>query len=117
MPGIREIGIKFSGTDIINEPIEVRPVCHYMMGGIHTNIDGATEMVGLWVAGEAACNNTHGANRLGANSTSECIVWGKITGELRRDMQLEKRLTPLIESRFLRRKSEYTMGCSTEEAP
>jgi succinate dehydrogenase / fumarate reductase flavoprotein subunit len=53
-----------------------------MMGGIHTNIDGATEMAGLWAAGEAACNSTHGANRLGANSTSECIVWGKITGEL-----------------------------------
>ncbi|MFL6506329.1 MAG: succinate dehydrogenase/fumarate reductase flavoprotein subunit [Nitrososphaeraceae archaeon] len=82
LAGIREIAIKFSGTDIIDEPIEVRPVCHYMMGGIHTNIDGATEMAGLWAAGEAACNSTHGANRLGANSTSECLVWGKITGEL-----------------------------------
>ena len=81
LAGIREIGIKFSGVDIISEPIEVRPVCHYMMGGIHANIDGATEMPGLWAAGEAACNSTHGANRLGANSTSECIVWGKITGE------------------------------------
>jgi succinate dehydrogenase / fumarate reductase, flavoprotein subunit len=80
--GIREIGIKFSGIDIVEEPIEVRPVCHYMMGGIHTNIDGATEMRGLWSAGEAACNSTHGANRLGANSTGECLVWGKITGEM-----------------------------------
>jgi succinate dehydrogenase / fumarate reductase flavoprotein subunit len=82
LAGIREIGIKFSGIDIIDEPIEVRPVCHYMMGGIHANIDGATELPGLWAAGEAACNSTHGANRLGANSTSECIVWGRITGEL-----------------------------------
>ncbi len=82
LAGIREIGIKFSGIDIIDEPIEVRPVCHYMMGGIHTNVDGATELPGLWAAGEAACNSTHGANRLGANSTSECIVWGRITGEL-----------------------------------
>ncbi|MGI0036659.1 MAG: FAD-binding protein, partial [Nitrososphaera sp.] len=82
LSGIREIGIKFSGIDIINEPIEVRPVCHYMMGGIHTNIDGATELQGLWAAGEAACNSAHGANRLGANSTSECIVWGRITGGL-----------------------------------
>jgi succinate dehydrogenase / fumarate reductase flavoprotein subunit len=81
LAGIREIGIKFSGVDIIDEPIEVRPVCHYMMGGIHTNVDGATELPGLWAAGEAACNSTHGANRLGANSTSECIVWGRITGE------------------------------------
>jgi succinate dehydrogenase / fumarate reductase flavoprotein subunit len=82
LAGIREIGIKFSGIDIIDEPIEVRPVCHYMMGGIHTNIEGASEMAGLWAAGEAACNSVHGANRLGANSTSECLVWGRITGEL-----------------------------------
>jgi len=60
----------------------VRPVCHYMMGGIHTNIEGATELKGVWAAGESACNSTHGSNRLGANSTSECILWGKVTGEL-----------------------------------
>jgi succinate dehydrogenase / fumarate reductase flavoprotein subunit len=82
LSGIREIGIKFSGVDIIDEPIEVRPVCHYMMGGIHSNLDGATELNGLWTAGEASCNSLHGANRLGANSTSECLVWGAITGEL-----------------------------------
>ena len=82
LAGIREIGIKFSGIDVIEEPIEIRPVCHYMMGGIHTNINGATEMTGLWAAGEAACNSLHGANRLGANSTSECLVWGRITGRL-----------------------------------
>jgi succinate dehydrogenase flavoprotein subunit len=81
LAGIREIGIKFSGVDVIDEPIEIRPVCHYMMGGIHTDVDGRTELAGLWAAGEAACNSTHGANRLGANSTSECIVWGRITGE------------------------------------
>jgi succinate dehydrogenase / fumarate reductase flavoprotein subunit len=81
LAGIREIGLKFSGVDIIDEPIDVRPVCHYMMGGIHSDINGSTELVGLWAAGEAACNSTHGANRLGANSTSECIVWGRITGE------------------------------------
>lgn len=82
LAGIREIGIKFSGIDVIDEPIEIRPVCHYMMGGIHTNIEGATQMRGLWAAGEASCNSLHGANRLGANSTSECLVWGRITGEL-----------------------------------
>ena len=80
--GIREISIKFSGIDPADEPIDVRPVCHYMMGGVHTNIDGAAELQGVWAAGEAACNSVHGANRLGANSTSECIVWGKITGSL-----------------------------------
>lgn len=82
LSAIREISLKFSGIDPANEPLDVRPVCHYMMGGIHTNIDGATELQGVWAAGEAACNSTHGSNRLGANSTSECIVWGRITGEL-----------------------------------
>ena len=79
--GIREISIKFSGIDPADELLDIRPVCHYMMGGIHSDIDGATELQGVWAAGEAACNSTHGSNRLGANSTSECIVWGKITGE------------------------------------
>ena len=90
--GIREISIKFSNTDPAQEPIDVRPVCHYMMGGIHTNIDGAAELQGVWAAGEAACNSVHGANRLGANSTSECIVWGKITGSLAADY-IEKEYT------------------------
>ena len=89
LAGIREIGLKFSGIDIIDEPIDVRPVCHYMMGGIHTDINGSTELAGLWAAGEAACISTHGANRLGANSTSECIVWGRITGELAAKYALE----------------------------
>ena len=80
--GIREISIKFSGIDPAEDLLDIRPVCHYMMGGIHTDIQGATEMLGVWAAGEAACNSVHGSNRLGANSTSECLVWGKITGEL-----------------------------------
>jgi succinate dehydrogenase / fumarate reductase flavoprotein subunit len=91
LAGIREIGIKFSGVDIIDEPIEIRPVCHYMMGGIHSNFDGATEFKGLWVAGEAACNSLHGANRLGANSTSECLVWGAITGELAANYSIKQK--------------------------
>ncbi|HEY7108656.1 MAG TPA: succinate dehydrogenase/fumarate reductase flavoprotein subunit [Nitrososphaeraceae archaeon] len=100
LSGIREIGIKFSGIDIISEPIEIRPVCHYMMGGIHTDINGCTEMNGLWAAGEAACNSTHGANRLGANSTSECLIWGAITGKLAAEYvsnRLNKSTNPLNE--------------------
>jgi len=92
---IREISLKFSGVDPAQEPLEIRPVCHYMMGGIHTNIDGATELQGVWAAGEAACNSVHGSNRLGANSTSECILWGKITGELAVDYITNKQhMTP-----------------------
>ena len=89
LPAIREISLKFSGIDPAKEPIDVRPVSHYMMGGIHTNIDGATEIQGIWAAGEAACNSVHGANRLGANSTAECLVWGKITGDLAAKYVLE----------------------------
>ena len=80
--GIREISIKFSGIDPAKDLLDIRPVCHYMMGGLHTDIDGATEIQGVWAAGEVACNSVHGSNRLGANSTSECIVWGNITGAL-----------------------------------
>jgi len=89
LAGIREITMKFSGLDPIDEPIPIRPVCHYMMGGIHTNIDGATEMQGLWAAGEAACVSINGANRLGANSTAECLVWGRCTGEFAAKYALE----------------------------
>ncbi|MDV3293418.1 MAG: succinate dehydrogenase/fumarate reductase flavoprotein subunit [Nitrososphaerales archaeon] len=80
LAGIREIALKFRGIDIIEKPAPVRPVCHYVMGGIDTDIDGATRVKGLWSAGEAACVSINGANRLGANSTSECLVWGAITG-------------------------------------
>ena len=90
LAGIREITMKYSDLDPIDEPIPVRPVCHYMMGGIHVNIDGATEMRGLWAAGEAACVSINGANRLGANSTAECLVWGKYTGEFAAKHALEQ---------------------------
>jgi len=80
LAGIREISMKFRGIDPIEEPLPVRPVCHYMMGGLDVDIDGATRVKGLWAAGEAACVSINGANRLGANSTAECLVWGRITG-------------------------------------
>ncbi len=80
LAGIREICLKLAGIDPINERIPVRPVAHYYMGGIHTDIRGATPIAGLWAAGEAACVTINGANRLGSNSTTECLVWGKITG-------------------------------------
>ncbi len=81
LPLIREVCMKFIGLDPIFEPIPVRPVAHYSMGGVEGDINGATKMGGVWVAGEVACNSLHGANRLGTNSTAECLVWGGITGE------------------------------------
>ncbi len=81
LPLIREVAMKFVGIDPILAPIPVRPAAHYSMGGIECDIDGATGIDGIWVAGEAACVSLHGANRLGTNSTAECLVWGGICGE------------------------------------
>jgi succinate dehydrogenase / fumarate reductase flavoprotein subunit len=81
LPMIREVAIRLVNIDPINEPIPIKPAAHYFMGGIHTDIDGATTVPGIWAAGEAACGSLHGANRLGANSTGECLVWGKVTGD------------------------------------
>jgi succinate dehydrogenase / fumarate reductase flavoprotein subunit len=72
--------MKFLGIDPITEPIPIRPVAHYSMGGIEADIDGRTKVENIWAAGEVACHSMHGANRLGCNSTAECLVWGGITG-------------------------------------
>jgi succinate dehydrogenase / fumarate reductase flavoprotein subunit len=81
LPLIREVCIKFLGLDPITTPIPIRPVAHYSMGGIETDINGKARAEGIWAAGEAACVSLHGANRLGSNSTAECLVWGGVTGE------------------------------------
>ncbi len=81
LPQIREVTMKFVGIDPVEEPIPIRPVAHFTMGGIHCNIDGATPIKGLWAAGEVACISINGANRLGSNSTTTCLVYGAITGE------------------------------------
>jgi succinate dehydrogenase / fumarate reductase, flavoprotein subunit len=72
---------KFSAVDPVTEPIPVMPAQHYMMGGIGTDIRGATNIPGLFAAGEAACVSIHGANRLGGNSLLETLVFGKQAGE------------------------------------
>jgi succinate dehydrogenase / fumarate reductase flavoprotein subunit len=77
---IREIGIDFAGVDLVKEPIPVKPGTHYIMGGIKTDKDGRTPMGGLYAAGEAACVSVHGANRLGANSLLDTIVFGRRSG-------------------------------------
>jgi succinate dehydrogenase / fumarate reductase flavoprotein subunit len=80
LPLIREVAIKFNGIDPIEAALPVRPAAHYSMGGIAADINGRTAAENIWVAGEAACLSLHGANRLGTNSTAECLVWGAITG-------------------------------------
>lgn len=90
LPGIRELAMTFAGVDPIKEPIPVVPTCHYTMGGIPTNYHGQVltqnakgedEIVeGLYAAGECACVSVHGANRLGANSLLDLIVFGRSSG-------------------------------------
>jgi succinate dehydrogenase flavoprotein subunit len=76
LPMVRELCLKYENLDPIREPIRVRPVLHYMMGGVHTDINTATTLPGLFAAGEAACVSINGANRLGSNSLGEILVYG-----------------------------------------
>ncbi len=80
LPFMRELGLDYVGIDIVHEPIPVRPVEHYMMGGIDVDITGATALPGLYAAGECADVGLNGANRLGSNSLSECLVFGAAAG-------------------------------------
>ncbi len=81
IPFVRELCLKYAHVDPVKEMIPVRPVVHYMMGGIHTDIHGATPLPGLYAAGEAACVSINGANRLGSNSLTECLVFGARAGQ------------------------------------
>jgi succinate dehydrogenase / fumarate reductase flavoprotein subunit len=80
LPGIREITMDFNGLDPIKEPIPIQPGTHYCMGGIDTDIDGASPLPGFYAAGECSCGSVHGANRLGGNSLLETVVFGKRAG-------------------------------------
>lgn len=89
LPGIRDLAITFAGIDPVKDPIPVVPTCHYIMGGIPTNIHGQVLTVkngqdqvvqGLYAAGECACVSVHGANRLGANSLLDLVVFGRAAG-------------------------------------
>ena len=80
IPFVRELATKYVNIDPVYEPIPVRPVLHYFMGGIDTDLHGATLMPGLYAAGEVACVNINGANRLGSNSLTELLVFGARAG-------------------------------------
>ncbi len=78
---IVNIGKDFAGVDITREPIMIRPGQHYIMGGVKTDIHGATPIEGLYAAGEVACVSVHGGNRLGANSLLDTLIFGRRAGE------------------------------------
>ena len=80
IPFVRELCQKYQNIDPVKEMIPVRPVIHYIMGGVHTDIDGATTLAGLYAAGEVACVSINGANRLGSNSLTELLVFGARAG-------------------------------------
>jgi fumarate reductase flavoprotein subunit len=77
LPLVRDMSISYMGVDPVTDPVPVRPVVHYMMGGIHTDINAATPLPGLYAAGECACVSINGANRLGSNSLTELLVFGR----------------------------------------
>jgi fumarate reductase flavoprotein subunit len=81
LPFVRELCLKYEGIDPVTDLIPVRPVIHYMMGGVSTNGQGATPVPGLYAAGEAACVSINGANRLGSNSLPEILVFGAASGK------------------------------------
>jgi succinate dehydrogenase / fumarate reductase flavoprotein subunit len=68
-------------VDITREPIRIKPGNHYTMGGVKTDVDGATSIPGLYAAGEVACVSVHGGNRLGANSLLDTLIFGRRAGE------------------------------------
>jgi succinate dehydrogenase / fumarate reductase flavoprotein subunit len=78
---IVNVGRDFAGVDITREPIHIKPGNHYTMGGVKTDVDGRTEIPGLYAAGEVACVSVHGGNRLGANSLLDTLVFGRRSGK------------------------------------
>ena len=90
LPFVRELARNYVGIDPVREPIPVRPVVHYMMGGISTDITGKTSVDGLYAAGETACVSINGANRLGSNSLTELLVFGARAGRAAARHALER---------------------------
>lgn len=112
LPFIRELAMKYAGVDPVEEPIPVRPTAHYTMGGVHADTygrvlwDEQNWVRGLWTAGENAAISIHGANRLGTNSTAECLVYGRLTGEQAAEYALKLSDVKLELTGSLKRKAE-----------
>jgi succinate dehydrogenase/fumarate reductase flavoprotein subunit len=102
IPMVRELAENYVGIDPVHELIPVRPGQHYIMGGVSTNMKGETSMPGLFSVGETACVSINGANRLGSNSLSECLVFGAACG--------------LAAAAFVKRKASYPRGAVAREA-
>ena len=101
LPLIRDVAVKLGGVDPVEEPIPIRPAAHYSMGGIDANIKTETPVSGLYATGECSCLNVHGANRLGTNSTSDCLVFGAVAGEEAAKHALSDSLRELPQEKIL----------------
>ncbi len=88
LPQVRQLAIDFEGVDPVKDPVPIRPTAHYCMGGVHVSDyrTSETPLKGLYAVGECACVSVHGANRLGGNSLTELIVFGKFAGQAIRQM-------------------------------
>ena len=119
LPGSRELAMTFAGVDPIYEPVPVRPGAHYHMGGIETDSDGATELTGLYAAGECACVSVHGANRLGGNSLMETITFGRRAGRAAAEWALSNTTVDVPQSveRDAERELNALLGRSSGERP
>jgi fumarate reductase flavoprotein subunit len=91
LPFVRELCLKYQNIDPVKELVPVRPVIHYMMGGVSTDINGATLLRGLLAAGEVACVSINGANRLGSNSLPECLVFGARAGRAAAEFAIQQK--------------------------
>ncbi|HEX3204834.1 MAG TPA: fumarate reductase (quinol) flavoprotein subunit, partial [Propionibacteriaceae bacterium] len=99
LPMVRELCLQYERIDPVKELIPVRPVVHYMMGGVHTDINGATPIDGLYAAGETACVTINGANRLGSNSLPECLVFGARAGKAAAEYATSAKPPPSVVAR------------------
>jgi len=118
LPLIRDVAIKLGGVDPVEEPIPIRPAAHYSMGGINANMKTETSVSSLYAVGECSCLNVHGANRLGTNSTSDCLVFGAVAGEEAAKHALPSSLRELPQQKILaeeRRVFDEILGSKGDE--
>lgn len=120
LPLIRDVAIKLGGVDPTKEAIPIRPAAHYSMGGIKANIKTETPIAGLYAAGECSCISVHGANRLGTNSTADCLVFGAVAGQEAAKHALSISLRELSQGKLTaeeRRLAEIFRKEGTEKPP
>src|SRR5215813_1480238 len=119
LPGSRELSMVFAGVDPIFDPVPVRPGAHYHMGGVDVDNDGASELTGLYAAGEVACVSVHGANRLGGNSLMETITFGRRAGRAAAEWALSHTTidVPASAEADAERELKSLLGVETGERP